>query len=131
MWGCSFIYRPPEEMRERKYKRSDLGFRRPSPLRVVASSLYRKVGSVCAKLIEMGRNFGQAMFTPLPERLRVARSEDLDQNEVDRLIRDPSALVRLELAWNGTVSDAVLVKLRHDRNYNVANVARRRLIERM
>lgn len=77
-----------------------------------------------------GQDIAQTWLTPLPERLSAARSENLDPRLLDRLVHDPEAVVRLELAWNENVPEDVLYKLRHDADATVSGVARRRLIDK-
>ncbi|MGD9685040.1 MAG: hypothetical protein AB7W16_28060 [Candidatus Obscuribacterales bacterium] len=129
------MYRPPEDMRSGpgKEKNSRPSAPRPSLMSVIAALLspfFRKAGNSVEKMAGRGQDIAQTWLTPLPERLSAARSDSLDPRLLDRLVHDPEAVVRLELAWNENVPEDVLYKLRHDADATVSGVARRRLIDK-
>ena len=63
------------------------------------------------------------------DRVEMAQRLDLTPAQIKCFINDPSPLVRMELAWNRSISQEVLRKLIRDPDHTVSSVARRRLIK--
>ena len=63
----------------------------------------------------------------LTDRMNLAQNQSISREEMELLSKDPNPLVRIELAWNESIPEGVLIQLLKDRNSSVSNIAKVRL----
>ncbi|MBX9691144.1 MAG: hypothetical protein K2Z81_02100 [Cyanobacteria bacterium] len=108
--------------------RSSRKSQRATRARVSASSVSLFAGKICRMTFARLRSVALFKTRTLPKRIELARSDQVSPRDLLELVQDPNPLVRMEVAWNRSATYSILLRLRHDKDATVANVARRRLM---
>ncbi len=127
-WCPPFMVRPPEDSRPKRDKKGDDV---PSPSEVMKSvwqSTKLSIASAGQSTFQLLKKKVETGTMSMEERMQDARTSRLTEERASELLSDPNPLIRLELAFNDTISGEILEQLKHDPDVTVSTVARRRLM---
>lgn len=130
-WGlsmslCPFIFKDPESTSYGNDSSARPIFGDSQNVFDSISIGFGKASGYTKKLLN---RMSHRFFVSKLDRVKLAQKPNLSDEQVEIILKDPSPIVRLELAWNTTVSHEILRLLIRDKDPTVSNVARRRLIK--
>ncbi|MBZ0186802.1 MAG: hypothetical protein K8F91_11190 [Candidatus Obscuribacterales bacterium] len=121
--------RPPEQWQDNsinaRYKKH--GLEKDNPLVLFLSAIDNSIESTAIGIASLTNRMRRRSRKILGKRIQEARRQYLRPEKIEELMQDPNPLVRMELAWNQTISKRVLLRLRKDEDSLVSEVAKIRL----
>lgn len=97
---------------------------KPSPFLKKIDDLIELIASLPSKIMNPPKVQRHIL---LSDRMNMAQNLKITREEMELLLVDRNPLVRIELAWNESVPEALLIQLVKDRNSAVSKIAKLRL----
>lgn len=123
---CPFIFKDQESS---SYGKDSSGPGAYSPARNSFDAISIESSKLAEFLKKYGTWLAHRFLSSKVDRIKLAQNPNLTEEQIQIVLNDPSPIVRLELAWNTSVSQDILRKLIRDKDRTVSTVARRRLIK--